>query len=370
MSGPLRSGPSTWRRAATVVLAAGCSRPGPAGPRSSDGFRLLLLQRAPNQRFMPGAHVFPGGTLDAADSSADWLRLFAPRHTPPRFGLGREPPQQPPFPGLPRDDAAAGALPDDVALRICALREAFEEAGLLLLRPRGSEPASQQPGLALPLPPPPGLAAWRSRVRTDPHCFLQLCALLDCTPDIWALRSWGGWLTPYPHLSRRFNTTFFLCCLRQTPPVEPDHIELVDYKWLSPAEATECFLSKEIWLAPPQFYEIRRLETFASLSALYRFSSDCPLEITEKWLPIILLTADGTISLLPGDELYRKDSHFLENPMSTDKKTEEILKEGKVVNRMVIHGFLLYEIYVSLLSNNKRVYPKSYVVQKNPPAHL
>ncbi|XP_006985075.1 acyl-coenzyme A diphosphatase NUDT19 [Peromyscus maniculatus bairdii] len=368
MSVPLRSGRSTWRRAATVVLAAGWNRPSPGAPQSADDFRLLLLERAPNQRFMPGAHVFPGGVLDAADSSADWLRLFAPRHTPSRFGLGPAPPQHPSFPGLVHDNAHAGALPDDVALRICAVREAFEEAGVLLLRPRDSAPASPGPGLALS--PPPGLADWRSRVRSDPRCFLQLCEHLDCTPDIWALSNWGGWLTPYGRGTRRFDTTFLLCCLRETPPVDPDLTEVVGYKWLSPSEATERFLSKEIWLAPPQFYEMRRLETFDSLSALYRFSSDHPLEITEKWLPIVLLTADGSINLLPGDELYVKDSDFLEKPMSTDKKTEELVKEGKVVNRMVIHSLYHYELYVSLLSKDKLVYPKNYVVNKSLPAHL
>ncbi|XP_007641349.4 nucleoside diphosphate-linked moiety X motif 19 isoform X1, partial [Cricetulus griseus] len=217
------------------------------------------------------------------------------------------------------------------------------------------------------------LAEWRARVRADPRCFRQLCERLDCAPDIWALRGWGGWLTPAPPrhgARRRFDTAFLLCCLRHAPPVEPDRTEVVGYKWLSPSEATECFLSQEIWLAPPQFYEMRRLETFDSLSALHRFSSDYPLEITEKWLPIKLLTADGTIMLLPGDELYRKDSHFLENPMSTDRKTEEILKEGRVVNRVVIHSSHLYEIHVSLLSEGKHVYPKSYVVRKSPTAHL
>lgn len=216
------SGPSSWRRAATVLLAAGWSHASPAG------FRLLLLQRAQNQRFMPGAHVFPGGVLDAADSSPDWVSLFAPRHTPPRFGLGPEPPRQPSFPGLFHGDADGAALPDDVALRICAIRETFEEAGVLLLRPRDSARASQEPSIALS--PPAGLADWRSRVRSDPRCFLQLCAHLDCTPDIWALHDWGGWLTPYGRSSRRFDTTFLLCCLRETPRVEPDLAEVVGYK--------------------------------------------------------------------------------------------------------------------------------------------
>ncbi|EDM07617.1 nudix (nucleoside diphosphate linked moiety X)-type motif 19, isoform CRA_b [Rattus norvegicus] len=226
------SGPSSWRRAATVMLAAGWSHASPAG------FRLLLLQRAQNQRFMPGAHVFPGGVLDAADSSPDWVSLFAPRHTPPRFGLGPEPPRQPSFPGLFHGDADGAALPDDVALRICAIRETFEEAGVLLLRPRDSARASQEPSIALS--PPAGLADWRSRVRSDPRCFLQLCAHLDCTPDIWALLTGGGWLTPYGRSSRRFDTTFLLCCLRETPRVEPDLAEVVGYKILfgSPIRST------------------------------------------------------------------------------------------------------------------------------------
>lgn len=215
------SGPSSWRRAATVILAAGWAHSSPAG------FRLLLLQRAQNQRFLPGAHVFPGGVLDAADRSLDWVSVFAPRYTPPRFGLGPEPPRQAPFPGLFHGDADPAALPDDVALRICAIREAFEESGVLLLRPRDSTPASQEPSVALS--PPAGLADWRSRVRKDPRCFLQLCAHLDCTPDIWALHDWGGWLTPYGP-SRRFDTTFLLCCLRETPRVEPDLAEVVGYK--------------------------------------------------------------------------------------------------------------------------------------------
>ncbi|KAL1769239.1 nucleoside diphosphate-linked moiety X motif 19 [Sigmodon hispidus] len=355
--------PITWRRAATVVLAAGRTRPSPA-----DDFRLLLLQRANNQRFLPGAHVFPGGALDAADSSADWLRLFEPLHKPPRFGLGPAPPLQPSFPELSYEAADPRALPDDVALRICAIRETFEEAGVLLLKPRGLAHAPREPGSAWSLPP--GLADWRSRVRSDPRDFLQLCAQLDCTPDIWALRSWGGWITPYGRGHRRFDTAFFLCCLRETPSVETDHAEVVGYKWLTPSEATERFLAKEIWLAPPQFYEMRRLETFASLSALYRFSSDHPLEITQKWLPIVLSTANGFVSLLPGDELYVKDSDFLTKPMSTDKKTEEIVKEGKVVNRIVVYNSHLYEIYVSLLSKDGHVYPKNYMVDQSLAAHL
>ncbi|XP_012303868.1 acyl-coenzyme A diphosphatase NUDT19 [Aotus nancymaae] len=374
MSGSLRPGPSRWRQAASVVLAAGWTRPGtaiqPSPPPPAEGFRLLLLQRSGRQGFMPGAHVFPGGVLDAADRSADWLGLFAPHHGPPRFGLGPAPVRRAAFPSLPHVAGDSNAdstwtLPEDVAFRICAVREAFEEAGVLLLRPRTSPPdPASGPGLALE--PPPGLAAWRARVRRDPSHFLRLCEHLDCTPDIWALHDWSGWLTPFWRGgTRRFDTAFFLCCLREPPPVYPDLAEVVGCQWSSPSEATESFLSKEIWLAPPQFYEVRRLANFASLSDLHRFCLDRALEGPERWLPIILLTADGTLHILPGDELYLEDSDFFENLMSTEKKTEEIMKEGKQFHRIVIYGRHLYDIHVTVQSKYKHVYPKNSVLSKS-----
>lgn len=136
-------------------------------------------------------------------------------------------------------------------------------------------------------------------------------------------------------------------------------------QWSSPSETTESFLSKEIWLAPPQFYEVRRLANFASFSDLHKFCLGRALEGLERWLPIILLTADGMVHLLPGDELYLEDSDFLENLMSTEKKTEEIMKEGKQFHRIVIHNRHLYDIHVTVQSKHKHVYPKNSVVSKS-----
>ncbi|KAM6224565.1 acyl-coenzyme A diphosphatase NUDT19 [Rhynchocyon petersi] len=376
MSGSLRPGPSGWRRAASVVLAAGWARPGPAAPPlpppPAEDFRLLLLQRSLSQRFLPGAHVFPGGLLDAADSSSDWQRLFAPHHQPPHFGLRPAPLPHCTFPGLPSyPPREAGALPDDVAFRICAIREAFEEAGVLLLRPRGAAPAGA-PGSGLSLEPsaalepPPDVADWRARVCKDPRHFLLLCAHLDCTPDIWALHNWSGWLTPFSRLGgRRFDTTFFLCCLREPPSIHPDMAEVVDCKWASPSEATEKFFSKEIWLAPPQFYEVRRLENFASLSDLHAFCLDRALEGSEKWLPITLFTANGALQLFPGDELYLEDSDYLEKSMSSEKTIEEIMKESKKCHRVVLHERYLYSVHVTVQSKSKHVYPKTFVEGKS-----
>jgi len=71
-------------------------------------------------------------------------------------------------------------------------------------------------------------------------------------------------------------------------------------QWSSPPEAIERFKSQEIWLAPPQFYELCRLCNFSSLNDLHKFSSDRALEGCERWLPVTLTAADGFIQLLPG----------------------------------------------------------------------
>ncbi|XP_005400143.1 PREDICTED: nucleoside diphosphate-linked moiety X motif 19, mitochondrial [Chinchilla lanigera] len=378
MSGPLRTDPRIWRQAASVVLAAGWKGPGAAASSlpPAEGFRVLLLQRSSSQAFLPGAHVFPGGVLDRADLSADWLPIFAPHHKPPRFGLGPAPAQTATFPVVPISrpgaaDGEAAALPDDVALRICAIREAFEEAGVLLLLPRGARhvPESQgsAPEFACALEPPPDVSAWRTRVRGDARHFLDLCAHLDCTPNIWALHAWSGWLTPFiGEKLRRFDTSFFLCCLSEPPPIQIDLAEVVNCRWSSPSEATESFLSKEIWLAHPQFYEIRRLENFASLSDLHKFCLEHALEGSERWLPINCVTADGMmIQLYPGDELYLEDSDFLEKVLSTEKKTEEIMKEGQKFHRLVHHHSHYYSIHVTVQSKGKHIYPKNYVVNKS-----
>lgn len=206
-----------WREAATLLLAAG--RPGPP-PRSPPGpfdYELLLLQRSPRSGFMPGAHVFPGGLAEAADFSAEWLGLLP---AAPLCGLR---PVRPPPPGSSRaplfatDRTRLGSpLPGEVAFRICAIRETFEEAGILLLVP-GRGPAPPLP--AERWPPAAELSEWRRRVQRDPRCFLQLCRRLGCAPDIWALQEWSNWLTPVSRAGgRRYDTAFYLCCLQQRPP--------------------------------------------------------------------------------------------------------------------------------------------------------
>ncbi|XP_014797617.1 PREDICTED: nucleoside diphosphate-linked moiety X motif 19, mitochondrial [Calidris pugnax] len=206
------------------------------------------------------------------------------------------------------------------------------------------------------------LRARRRRVRQDPSCFLQLCRRLGCAPDIWALQEWSNWLTPVGRAGgRRYDTAFYLCCLQQRPPhASQDDQEVTALLWSSPPEAIERFKSQELWFAPPQFYELCRLCNFSSLRELHQFSSDRALEGCERWMPVMLTASDGYIQLLPGDELYPEDPDYTGEKkviMSTDKKVEDLMKEGSVFHRIVIKNINNLAVYVNIQAKYKHKNP-------------
>ncbi|PKU39933.1 regulator of g-protein signaling 9-binding protein [Limosa lapponica baueri] len=136
--------------------------------------------------------------------------------------------------------------------------------------------------------------------------------------------------------------------------------------WSSPPEAIERFKSQEIWFAPPQFYELCRLCNFSSLHELHQFSSDRALEGCERWMPVMLTASDGYIQLLPGnrtvegDELYPEDPDYTGEKkviMSTDKKVEDLMKEGSVFHRIVIKDINNLAVYVNIQAKYKHKNP-------------
>ncbi|KAF5895570.1 nucleoside diphosphate-linked moiety X motif 19 [Clarias magur] len=214
-----------WREAATVILAAGTKyrrgveclwkeTPGSGLVRNSNvnsnshklfDYEVLLLKRSGRSGFMPNAYVFPGGLADPSDFSSDWLEVFkAVRHLP-SFGLAPvKQPQETRPPIFATDRSRLGSpIPGDVAFRICAVRETFEESGVLLVVP-GDQADTLNPGChgdaqltALSDRWDKSLIAkWRAKVLENSENFIQMCRELECLPNIWALYEWGNWLTP------------------------------------------------------------------------------------------------------------------------------------------------------------------------------
>ena len=195
---------------------------------------------------MPNAYVFPGGLIEPSDFSSEWLDIFKAFRRSPNFGLGivkQQPATRPPI--FATDRTKLGSpIPGDVAFRICAVRETFEESGVLLAVPKEEENSllkknentSSQNQTELTrvyqMCDKSELAKWRVLVNKNPSNFIRMCRELECLPNIWALHEWGNWLTPSGvyEKQRRYDTAFFMCCLQETPDTLQDEKEIVHFK--------------------------------------------------------------------------------------------------------------------------------------------
>ncbi|WP_422097393.1 NUDIX domain-containing protein [Variovorax sp.] len=201
--------PRPIRTAASLILL----RDGPGG------LEVLMLRRAdkPDDQ-NSGASVFPGGVVDAHDREL---------HT--RCA------------GL--DDAAASArlaLPaGGLDYYAAAVRECFEEAGVLF--------ANDADGalVALDRIDPERLAAMRAAVADSTEALLALCDAQGWRLAVDQFAYFSHWLTP-PGMPRRFDTRFFVAAMPPGQEVQVDGFEIVEHRWLPPAEAASPALGLKL----------------------------------------------------------------------------------------------------------------------------
>jgi 8-oxo-dGTP pyrophosphatase MutT (NUDIX family) len=250
------------RPAATVVLM----RPASNGPE------ILLTHRPSTMTFAAGMHVFPGGAVDAADSD-------------PRL-LGRS--------GRSPADAATAmgdnlAPAEALAHHVAAIRELFEEAGVLL---------ADRPVAAA------RLAEARSRLLGGAGLADALDGLeLRLRTDL--LVPLAHWTTPR-FMPRRFSTWFFVADLPSDAEVSFEGGEVVAHRWVSPAVALDQLAAGEIEMWIPTSSVLERLvETGAVNATELRervvLGPTQPPRIVEE-NPAIVRFAFGAAGAMPGHE--------------------------------------------------------------------
>ncbi|KAM3920635.1 acyl-coenzyme A diphosphatase NUDT19 isoform 1-T2 [Leptodactylus fuscus] len=343
-----------WREAATLILTAGSQQLSAAPKITTQGrwqgrlknttsdYEVLLLQRSQKSGFMPNAFVFPGGLLESSDFSNDWATVFEKHAQKPNFGLGivkQSPDTRSPM--FITDRTKFGSIiPGEVAFRICAIRETFEESGILLVVPENSNIEDNKKFVAAYEQDHEAVAKWRQEVQDDPMRFIEMCKELRCVPNIWALHEWGNWLTPVfskNSKARRYDTAFYICCLPRKPVTMDDQKEVTSFKWWTPQEAIEQYLKKN-WIPPPQLYDLSRLCNFTHLEELQQFAFHRNLKGCERWMPVIVHASDGMVHTLPGDELYPDDVDItgqISRMYSTNQTLEELARDGKHLHRLL-----------------------------------
>ena len=259
------------RDAATVILLR---------DRSGGPYEIFLMRRHANQTFMGGAYVFPGGHLDDADKDPGLAAYTGRLSATEARRLLQEP-------DLPEATA--------LGLFLAAIRETFEEAGVLLAR----DAAGRLIDLADP-ETADRFAAYRSELHEGRITLTDLVRResLCYAPDL--LIPYSHWITP-EFEPRRFDTRFFLARLPEGQVALHDRMELTESCWMSPAAALAEQAAGRIVLMPPTLKTIEELQAFPSIGPL--FAAVRSLRIFTI-CPEVFRTADGFGVLFPHDAEY------------------------------------------------------------------
>ncbi len=214
-------------------------------------FGLYLLRRRAESRFMPNRFVFPGGRVDPHDGP----------------------------------DPAS-----DQALRVCALRELWEESGVLLAPEleRGGGPDTRELNRA------------RRALQEQGAGLAQALAGLGLSLHLTALRPYARWITPQAR-SQRFDTLFFLARMPAGQEADADRQETSEGLWLGPRQALAENLEGRVELAPPQ---VRILGELAAAGGLDRLWESAGAGGLEPVLPVLWIRGEQRVILLPADPDY------------------------------------------------------------------
>jgi glyoxylase-like metal-dependent hydrolase (beta-lactamase superfamily II)/8-oxo-dGTP pyrophosphatase MutT (NUDIX family) len=200
------------------------------------GLEVLLLQRHAGSAFLGGAYVFPGGALDREDASRAWSTRI--------IGLGSAAANR-------KLRVTKGAL----AYWVAAVRECFEESGLLYAVDRDGEPPS--------LGRLPAIVRARAALNARTTTFAAFLAAEDLYIPAGSLAYFAHWITP-PLRSRRFDARFFLAQAPEGQDAMHDSVETVHSLWIAPQEALDRAARGEIEMAFATQSTLRLLARFGT----------------------------------------------------------------------------------------------------------
>ncbi len=245
------------RPASTILLLRG----------GASAIEVFMMVRHYQIEFASGALVFPGGSVDPGD----------------------------------RDIAEDAALCDaaDVDMmalqfRVAAIRETFEESGILLARPRGSRDlvtAARAASIA---------EAHRAALCEGKTSFRDILAANELTPAVDQLAHYAHWITPEGQ-PKRFDTHFFLA---KAPPEQVgahDGRESTDSIWVSPREALDGGESGRFILPFPTVRNLIKLGKQPSVAAALEAARRAPVVTV---MPVVIKDGDKRRLRIPAEAGY------------------------------------------------------------------
>ena len=243
---------------------------------SDNGPEVLMLQRNFQSGFMPGMYMFPGGAVDPEDESPELCARCA---------------------GL--EDAAAsrrlGVARGGLAYWIAAIREAFEEAGIVLASDASGAPVTLDDTATTER-----FRAHRHGLNAGEHGFQAIVASENLRLATDRLVYFSHWITPVG-APRRYDTRFFVA--RAPAGQEPlhDNVEAISHVWVRPQVALAAHARGEFDMRTPT---VKTLEAFARYGAVEDVLA--AMRALREIPPVLPRIAPDGRRLLPGEPGYEE----------------------------------------------------------------
>jgi len=266
------------RDAATVMLIRDA-----VDTEGRPAVEVCMLRRNLASEFVAGAYVFPGGSVDPADrgDAADELCR----------GLS--------------DAEASGSLGVDsggLAFWVAALRECFEEAGVLLALPKDAADGTDLLDTSVP-EVRDRFEAHRLAVNEGRAGLLDVCRAEGLVLAADTVHYVSHWITP-ELAPKRFDTRFFVTAAPSGQVAHHDEGETIATIWVRPTDALARFEDGEIELLPPTIDNLQKLATHSSTEQVLAWARD--VTDVPTILPIVLIEDGRLLVLSPGDDGYEQ----------------------------------------------------------------
>ncbi len=291
------------KKAATVILLK---------DKEPEGFEVFLLKRHEKSSFMGGNFVYPGGRVDRKDGLSE-ISSFSK--------------------GITSDDAQrilgeVFSPEESFAHWIAAVRELFEEAGILL--------AYDQKGNLLRLEDQneqQRFLEYRGLLQKAEIDICELAKKENLSLALDQLRYYAHWITPEARLER-FDTYFFVARHPSGQEASHDRKETTAGIWMAPREALEENLRGGTVLSPPTLKTLEDLSRFKTIDDVFASLRNSEIKAI---LPVLTKISSGPMIIFPWDpeyEVFRKGElpaplEYGRPSQSGDNTTRLLMKEGR-----------------------------------------
>ena len=286
--------------AATVILTR----------QHAGKLEVYLLKRSVTSGFMAGNYVFPGGVLDPDDRKTEFWRAHVDLDA---NGL---------------DHFLGGGLSatEGLAHGIAAIRETFEEAGVLLALKSGLKSEDLK-----------WIRTKRLTGNLHQGWLMKFAASEGWNLALSALSRWSHWITP-ELMKRRYDTRFFVASLPDGQQCQPDSRETTHGIWVSPEKGLAGNQAGEIPLSPPALITLHQLLKYTTLKALEKETKKRPWG--QALLPRLVPLDQGMVIIEPWDSQYNQ----AEININSHKLEAAVLPVGKPFSRIWHHNGIWWPV--------------------------